>query len=47
MPPVTPVPGAQPWLLGVGNLRGNLFPVIDLKQFLRAGARCCRKANAC
>lgn len=34
MPPVTPVPGAQPWLLGVGNLRGNLFPVIDLKQFL-------------
>ena len=34
MPPVTPVPGAQPWLLGVGNLRGNLFPVVDLKQFL-------------
>lgn len=34
MPPVTPVPCAQPWLLGVGNLRGNLFPVIDLKQFL-------------
>jgi twitching motility protein PilI len=34
MPPVIPVPGAQPWLLGVGNLRGNLFPVVDLKQFL-------------
>ena len=34
MPPVTPVPGAQPWLLGIGNLRGNLFPVIDLKHFL-------------
>jgi len=34
MPPVTPVPGAQPWLLGVGNLRGNLFPVVDLKQFM-------------
>lgn len=34
MPPVTPVPGAQPWLLGIGNLRGNLFPVVDLKQFL-------------
>ena len=28
------VPGAQPWLLGIGNLRGNLFPVVDLKQFL-------------
>lgn len=35
MPPVTPVPGAQPWLLGVGNLRGNLFPVVDLKLFLQ------------
>jgi twitching motility protein PilI len=34
MPQVTVVPGAQPWLLGVGNLRGNLFPVIDLKYFL-------------
>ena len=34
MPPVTPVPGAQPWLLGVCNLRGALFPVIDLKLFL-------------
>jgi len=34
MPPITPVPGAQPWLLGVGNLRGNLFPVVDLKYFL-------------
>jgi twitching motility protein PilI len=30
IPPTTPVPGAQPWLLGIGNLRGNLFPVIDL-----------------
>lgn len=34
LPPMTPVPGAQPWLLGIGNLRGNLFPVVDLKQFL-------------
>lgn len=34
LPPTTPVPGAQPWLLGIGNLRGNLFPVIDLKYFL-------------
>ncbi len=34
IPPTTPVPGAQPWLLGIGNLRGNLFPVIDLKHFL-------------
>ena len=32
--PVVRVPGAQPWLMGVGSLRGNLFPVIDLKCFL-------------
>lgn len=34
MPQLTPVPGAQPWMLGVGNIRGNLLPVVDLKQFL-------------
>ena len=34
MPQVTPVPGAQPWLLGVANSRGNLLPIVDLKQFL-------------
>ena len=36
MPQVTPVPGAQPWMLGVGNVRGNLLPIVDLKQFLEA-----------
>jgi twitching motility protein PilI len=34
MPAVTPVPGAQPWMLGVANIRGNLLPIVDLKQFL-------------
>ena len=34
LPPVTPVPGAQPWMLGVANVRGNLLPIVDLKQFL-------------
>ena len=34
VPAVAAVPGAQPWLLGVGNLRGNLLPVVDLKSFL-------------
>ena len=29
-----PVPGAQPWMLGVANMRGNLLPMVDLKQFL-------------
>lgn len=34
MPQVTPVPGAQSWMLGVANIRGNLLPTVDLKQFL-------------
>ena len=34
LPPITPVPGAQPWMLGVGNIRGNLLPIVDLRQFL-------------
>ncbi len=34
VPALTPIPGGQPWLLGVANVRGNLLPVVDLKQFL-------------
>lgn len=34
LPQVTAVPGAQPWMLGVANIRGSLLPVVDLKQFL-------------
>lgn len=34
MPAVTHVPGTQPWMLGVANVRGTLLPVVDLKQFL-------------
>lgn len=33
-PEVTPVPGVQAWLKGVANLRGTLFPVIDIVQML-------------
>lgn len=31
---LTPVPATRSWLLGVGNIRGNLLAVVDLKQFL-------------
>ncbi|HET6546427.1 MAG TPA: chemotaxis protein CheW [Rhodanobacteraceae bacterium] len=34
LPPLTPVPGTRSWLLGVGNVRGNLVPVIDLLGFI-------------
>ena len=33
-PSLTLVPGTRPWLLGVANVRGNLVPLIDLKQYL-------------
>jgi len=35
LPPITQVPGAQSWMLGVANVRGNLLPIVDLKQFLQ------------
>lgn len=34
VPALTPIPGSQPWLLGLANVRGNLLPVADLKLFL-------------
>jgi len=36
--PLTRVPGAKPWLLGLASIRGQLYPVIDLRQFLGGGA---------
>ena len=35
--PVTRVPGARPWILGLANVRGQLLPLIDLKQYLGSG----------
>jgi len=36
-PPLTIVPGAKSWLLGVANVRGNLVPVVDLRDFVGGG----------
>jgi twitching motility protein PilI len=33
-PPLTRVPGARPWLLGLANVRGSLLPVCDLHRLL-------------
>jgi len=30
----TKIPGIAQWVLGLGNIRGNLVPIIDLKSFL-------------
>lgn len=34
VPSLTSIPGGLPWLLGIANVRGNLLPVVDLRQFL-------------
>jgi twitching motility protein PilI len=31
---VVPVPLTRPWYLGIANIRGNLFSVIDFSAFL-------------
>ena len=33
-PPLTGIPGAQSWVLGIANVRGNLIPIIDLRGYL-------------
>lgn len=33
VPPITPVPLAQPWFKGVANIRGNLYSVTDFSAF--------------
>lgn len=33
-PPLTRVPGARPWLLGLANVRGALLPVCDLRRLI-------------
>ena len=33
-PVITRVPGAQPWLVGVMNIRGSLIPVTDVAYWL-------------
>jgi twitching motility protein PilI len=35
--PITRVPGARAWVRGLANVRGQLLPVIDLKQYLGSG----------
>jgi twitching motility protein PilI len=34
LPDIVPVPLTKPWYLGVSNIRGNLFSVIDFGRFL-------------
>jgi len=38
VPRHTRVPGVQPWLLGIANLRGRVITVVDLGQYLCGNA---------
>jgi len=35
---VTRIPGAKTWVKGLANVRGQLLPMLDLRQFLGSGA---------
>lgn len=35
--PLTRVPGAKNWILGLANVRGQLLPIIDLRAYLGGG----------
>ena len=36
--PLTRVPGARSWILGLANVHGQLLPIIDLRAYLETGA---------
>jgi twitching motility protein PilI len=35
---VTRIPGAKAWVKGLANIRGQLMPMLDLRQFLGSGS---------
>jgi twitching motility protein PilI len=42
---VQKVPHAQPWFMGVANLRGGLHGVVDLTAFMQGPGGCARAEN--
>ncbi len=34
LPQVASIPGTKRWLLGIANVRGNLIPVVDLRDYI-------------
>ena len=35
---ITRIPGAKSWVKGLANIRGQLMPMLDLRQFLGSGS---------
>lgn len=45
VPSATRLPGVQPWVMGLSNVRGRLLPLFDLAKFLGGHAMGQRKAH--
>ncbi|MEO8303595.1 MAG: chemotaxis protein CheW [Betaproteobacteria bacterium] len=46
VPPIAAVPLTQPWFLGLANIRGNLFSVVDFAGFIGQGTTVAHGAGA-
>ena len=44
-PELSRVPGAKSWVLGIANVRGNLLPVMDMKNYLFSHPAAVRKKS--
>lgn len=47
LPAITAVPGAQSWMLGLTNVRGGLYGVVDLKHFLEGEHSAVNEGQRC
>lgn len=45
LPNITPVPNTPEFIIGVFNLRGDIFPVLDLSALLGLGAKKIRSSD--
>src|SRR5690606_40439041 len=45
VPHPTRLPGVQPWVVGLANVRGRLLPLFDMAQFLGGAASAQRKQH--
>lgn len=45
LPASTRLPGVQPWVVGLANVRGRLLPLFDLAQFFGGRSAGTRKQN--
>jgi len=46
VPPIAAVPLTRPWFLGLANIRGNLYSVVDFAGFIGHGATVVQGAGA-